>query len=91
MPEAFCLNKKHSYEIQSPGSAQRLTRILGHWWRPGSNVQSNLAICQIIPWGHLYTYNKTILKENTQNPLPSMARTNLDHIRVTGHQGPPGD
>jgi hypothetical protein len=82
------MNKQHSYEIQSPRSAQWLTRILRHQWRPASNVQSNLAICQIIPWG---TYNKIILKEIAQNSLLTIARTNLDHMSVTGCQVPPGD
>ena len=32
------------------------------------------------------TYNKTILKESTQNPSPTIARTNLNHLCVMGHQ-----
>jgi hypothetical protein len=32
------------------------------------------------------TYNKTTLRESTQNPPPTITRTNLDHIHVTGHQ-----
>jgi hypothetical protein len=37
------------------------------------------------------TYNKTVLKESKQNPPPMIARTNLDHNHITGHQVPPGD
>jgi hypothetical protein len=51
-------------------------------------MQSNLAICQSIPRG---TYNKTILKEITQNAPVTITRTNLNHIHATGYQGPPGD
>jgi hypothetical protein len=32
------------------------------------------------------TYNKTILKESTQNPSPTIERTYLDYICVMGHQ-----
>ena len=32
------------------------------------------------------TYNKTILKESTQNPSPTISRTNLKYICVMGCQ-----
>ena len=63
--------------FQSQG---QLKEYLGHQdigERPGSKVQSNLAIYQIIPWS---TYNKTILNESTENHLPTNTRISLEHL-----------
>ena len=64
-----------------------LKDCLGYRWRPGSNGQSNLAICQIIPWG---TDNKTILKQSIQDP-PHYCRQISTTFGLWDARDSPGD
>jgi hypothetical protein len=66
-----------------------LKDCLGHWWRPWSKKFNLIYVFVKLFRG--VTYNKTILKESTQNHSLIIARTNLKCICLWGARNFPGD
>ena len=99
MPDFFSLSLyqhwKHFFRISNILMKFRAQGQINDWlgyWNTGGGQEAMFNLTWLFAKSLLGgTYNKTKLKESMQNPPPTIARTNLDHIQDMGCQGPPRD